>query len=89
MMPNDPRPTVGDQFVSEQVELIFIMNGDVADHQTDINDFLITLREDIEHVAVIREIKTQVISTAGPISITALTEIHYALYGSKDLPYLP
>lgn len=87
--PKDTRPVNGDLFVSEQVELIFSDEVQAPFHQTAVNDFLITLRDDENHVAIIRSVQTEMSSRQPNDDFVYLTTIHYALIGTTDLPFLP
>lgn len=87
--PGDPRPVNSELFVSEQVELIFSDEVQAPLHQTAVNDFLISLREDENHVCIIRSVKTEMSSRQPNDDFVYLTAIYYTLIGTTDLPYLP
>lgn len=87
--PGDPRPNTQDQFLSEQVEMVFADGITPVQHESDVNDFLISLREDINHTASIRSIDLQIEDIKGNGKLTGITTIHYLLIGTEDLPYLP
>lgn len=84
----EPRKLTGDQLVSEQVEVMFFEDEDAATIQTAINDFLVTMRGDVNHVVNIGKIDFNAKArTNGKIDTQVL--IHYRLIGTDDLPYLP
>lgn len=85
----DPRPVKSDQVLSEQVELVAATNVSVADHEDDVNAFLISLRDDTNHTIAIRTILFNLESMTGGGKITGVTTIHYLLVGNTDPPYIP
>ncbi len=87
--PGDPRPTFSELNVSEQVELILSDEETVETHQTTVNDFLVSLRDDPKHVAIIRSVKTDAQLRQPNNDFVYLTTIHYALIGTTELPFLP
>lgn len=87
---SDPRKVTGDQLISEQVEVLAFEKEDAAIIQTAVNDFLITLRSDTEHVAIIRSIDFQLQNIKkGGTEVNTLVAVHYTLVGTDALPYLP
>lgn len=87
--PSDPRPNSGDLLLSDQVELIVADNDQPSNHEADINAFLTSLRDDVNHVAIIRSVDTQLLKMAGNGRIDAVTTITYRLIGTIDPPYIP
>lgn len=88
ILPGDPRPTFGESNVSEQVEYVFNLDDPIATHQTAVNDFLITLREDTNHIAVIRSVRTETKIGVPATKLLFVTTIHYALIGTDDPPFI-
>ncbi len=84
----EPRRLTGDQLVSEQVEVMFFEDEDAATVQTAINDFLVVMREDVNHVVNIIKIDFNTLTAQNGTTDTEVL-IHYRLIGTDDLPYLP
>lgn len=85
---NEPRRLTGDQLISEQVEVMFFEDENAATIQEAINDYLIIMREDPEHVVNIMKVDFNTeVRNNGKVDTQVL--IHYRLIGTDDLPYLP
>lgn len=84
----DPRPLRGDQIHSEQVEVLAHSALNAMTLQAQINGFLISLRDDLDHVVKIRSMNTMIDNITGGGAITGVTIIHYELVGSIDPPYI-
>ena len=82
--PSDPHPPSGDQSVNELVKIIET-NGSALDHQTDINLFLVILRDLDTYVAIVRSIQTHVLKITGP-NLEQYSVIRYTLIGQPDAP---
>ena len=89
LTPKDPRPNKSDAFLSEQVKMIEADDIPLADHETEVNTFLVMLRDDINHTAGIRSVNTQTLDLKVNGDIDAVTTIHYLLIGTEDAPYIP
>lgn len=89
LQPNDPRPNRNDQKLSEQVELVFADDVTPSAHESDVNAFLVSLRDDINHTVAIRAIDLQIENITNQGKLTGITTIHYLLIGTDDPPYIP
>lgn len=89
LQPSDPRPNKNDQRLSEQVEMVFADDVLPSVHEDDVNAFLVSLRDDINHVVVIRSIDLQIEDIKNNGKMTGITTIHYLLIGTDDAPYIP
>lgn len=89
LQPSDPRPNKRDQYLSEQVEMIFADGVPHATHEADVNAYLVSLRDDPNHTVSIRSIDLQIENITGGGALTGITTIHYLLIGTIDPPYIP
>jgi hypothetical protein len=85
----DPKPNRGDQQLSEQVEMIVADDILPSVHEFEVNEFLVSLRDDPEHVVAIRSVDLQLTSVSQIGNIRGITTIHYLLIGDASPPYIP
>lgn len=88
--PDDAKSQTGDNYINERVEIV-TTNGTPNAHQTDINAFLVQLRNLPDYTVYIRSVNTHIVSPDAlstdirHATLKQYTVVHYTLSGPRPV----